>query len=147
MAATRISSSIANAPNVAAPAMVSTPSMPPTPLMRMVHAAPRVAPELMPSTNGPARGLRKKRCIRSPLVGSAIPTNKAVSILGKRYSHSIFRRNSDGGSPKNVCKSLSHGKEIVPKKRSATASSSTMNERQTNNLVRFTAFVDLYKQL
>ena len=131
--ATRISSSIANAPNVAAPAMVSTPSMPPTPLMRMVHAAPRVAPELMPSTNGPARG--------------AIPTNKAVSILGKRYSQSIFRRNSDGGSPKNVCKSSSHGKEIVPKKRSATASSSTMNERQTNNLVRLTAFVDLYKQL
>lgn len=145
--ATRISSSIANAPSVAAPAMVSAPIIPPPPLISMTHAAPSVDPELMPSTNGPARGLRKKRCIRSPLVGSAIPTNKAVSILGKRYSQNIFRRNSDGGSPKNVCKSSSQGREIAPKKRSATASSSTMNERQTNNLVRLTAFVDLYKQL
>ena len=45
-------------------------------------AAPKLAPELIPSTKGPARGFRNKVCIKSPLSESPPPTKMAVMAFG-----------------------------------------------------------------
>ena len=45
-------------------------------------AAPKLAPELIPSTNGPAKGFLNKVCIKSPLKDNPAPTNIAVKALG-----------------------------------------------------------------
>jgi len=47
-------------------------------------ATPKLAPELIPSTNGPARGFLNKVCINKPLMERPEPTRMAVSDLGKR---------------------------------------------------------------
>ena len=47
-------------------------------------ATPRLAPELMPNTNGPAKGFLNKVCISKPLIESPEPTNIAVIDFGKR---------------------------------------------------------------
>ena len=54
------------------------------PIMSM--ATPRLAPELIPSTNGPASGFLKSVCINRPDMDKPHPTNMAVSAFGRRYS-------------------------------------------------------------
>ncbi len=48
------------------------------------NAAPRLAPELMPKTKGPASGLRKSVCINRPLKDRPPPTKIAVNAFGMR---------------------------------------------------------------
>lgn len=45
-------------------------------------AAPKLAPELIPNTNGPASGFRNKVCINKPLKDNAPPAKIAVKALG-----------------------------------------------------------------
>lgn len=45
---------------------------------------PRLAPELIPNTYGPASGFRKRVCICKPLAESAAPTIRAVMAFGRR---------------------------------------------------------------
>lgn len=45
-------------------------------------ATPKLAPELMPSTNGPANGFLNKVCINSPLIDNPDPTIIAVIAFG-----------------------------------------------------------------
>ena len=52
-------------------------------------AAPKLAPELMPSTYGPAKGFLNKVCINNPLSESPPPTNIAVIAFGSLYSQMI----------------------------------------------------------
>ena len=47
-------------------------------------AAPKLAPELIPSTNGPAKGFLNSVCIKSPLKASPAPTNMEVKAFGTR---------------------------------------------------------------
>lgn len=47
-------------------------------------ATPKLAPEEIPKTNGPANGFRNKVCIKSPLIDKPDPTKIAVKALGKR---------------------------------------------------------------
>lgn len=47
-------------------------------------AAPKLAPELMPNTNGPAKGFLNKVCINNPLKESPAPTKIAVKAFGNR---------------------------------------------------------------
>ena len=47
-------------------------------------ATPKLAPELMPSTYGPANGFLKMVCICRPLTANAEPARIAVITLGKR---------------------------------------------------------------
>jgi len=49
---------------------------------KIIKATPRLAPELIPSTYGPAMGFLKTVCICRPLNDKAIPTVKAVIALG-----------------------------------------------------------------
>ena len=45
-------------------------------------ATPKVAPELIPKTYGPANGFLNKVCIKSPPIASPEPTIKAVIAFG-----------------------------------------------------------------
>ena len=45
---------------------------------KTTKATPRLAPELIPKTEGPAKGLRKTVCICKPLTAKPAPATKAV---------------------------------------------------------------------
>lgn len=45
-------------------------------------AAPRLAPELIPKTKGPAKGFLKRVCINNPLSANPLPTRIEVKALG-----------------------------------------------------------------
>lgn len=49
---------------------------------RITKATPRLAPEVIPSTNGPAKGFLNKVCISNPEIPSPEPTNIAVIAFG-----------------------------------------------------------------
>lgn len=48
------------------------------------NATPKLAPELIPKTKGPAKGLRKRVCISKPLTDNPAPTKMAVMAFGTR---------------------------------------------------------------
>lgn len=52
-------------------------------------AAPKLAPELIPSTYGPAKGFLNSVCISSPLSDSPPPTIIVVIAFGNLYSQMI----------------------------------------------------------
>ena len=45
-------------------------------------ATPRLAPELIPKTKGPAKGFLKRVCINKPLMPKPDPTRMAVMAFG-----------------------------------------------------------------
>ncbi len=53
------------------------------------NATPRLAPELTPSTYGPANGLRKSVCICNPLTDNAPPARIATIALVRRMPNRI----------------------------------------------------------
>ena len=50
----------------------------------MAKATPKLAPELIPKTNGPASGFLNRVCINKPETPSPEPTIIAVIAFGKR---------------------------------------------------------------
>jgi len=54
------------------------------------QATPKLAPELMPSTEGPANGLRNTVCICKPLTESPAPATNAVRACGTRLFQMIL---------------------------------------------------------
>lgn len=60
--------------------VVNTPPNNPEP--KITKATPRLAPELIPKTNGPANGFLKSVCISSPEIPKPDPTNIAVIAFG-----------------------------------------------------------------
>ena len=79
---------IAKAPATAAIDIAISPNnpilisaVPPTlPESRIIKATPRLAPELIPSSEGPANGFRNSVCICNPLIDSPAPATKAVIV-------------------------------------------------------------------
>lgn len=59
---------------------VKTPPKKPEP--NITNATPKLAPELIPKTKGPAKGFLKRVCINKPEIPSPEPTNMAVNALG-----------------------------------------------------------------
>ena len=55
-----------------------------------INATPKLAPELIPNTKGPAKGFLNKVCICKPLTPKAAPANVAVKALGRRNLRIIF---------------------------------------------------------
>jgi len=53
-------------------------------LPRINKATPRLAPELIPKTKGPARGFLNKVCINNPETPNPLPTITAVMAFGNR---------------------------------------------------------------
>ena len=70
-------------------------------------ATPKLAPELIPKTKGPASGFLNKVCINKPLIDKPEPTIIAVIALGKRTLKIIEPQESFSSSPfvnaKNTC--------------------------------------------
>ena len=66
----------------------ATPPM--LPEKRTTKATPKLAPELIPKTEGPANGFRNTVCICNPLTASPAPATKAVNAWGKRDFQMIF---------------------------------------------------------
>ncbi len=85
------------------------------PERRMINATPRLAPELIPNSDGPAKGLRNTVCICSPLMDSPAPATKAVMVCGKRDFQMIFCQISvSSPSPHKIFQTEENGMEIVP---------------------------------
>ena len=61
---------------------VENPEKSEAPIIR--RAAPKLAPELIPKTKGPANGFLKSVCIKSPLSANPPPTKIAVHAFGIR---------------------------------------------------------------
>ena len=55
---------------------------PNNPEPKITIATPKLAPELIPSTNGPANGFLNNVCISKPEIPSPEPTKTAVIALG-----------------------------------------------------------------
>ena len=51
---------------------------------KMSKATPRLAPEEIPNTNGPAKGFLNRVCINNPQIAKPEPTMIAVIAFGKR---------------------------------------------------------------
>jgi hypothetical protein len=104
---------------------------------RMTNATPRLAPELMPSTSGPAIGFRKSVCICNPLNDKAMPTVKAVTAFGILKSKIIVFR----GLSVSWNKTLKTSEVLIltePKKISRSRNNTTKNRRQMKTiLIRF----------
>lgn len=57
---------------------------PKIPAPRITIATPKLAPELIPNTNGPANGFLNRVCINNPEIPNPEPTKIAVKALGNR---------------------------------------------------------------
>ena len=56
------------------------------PAPKITSATPKLAPELIPKTKGPAKGFLKSVCINNPEIPKPEPTKTAVNAFGKRYT-------------------------------------------------------------
>ena len=72
-------------------------------------ATPRLAPELIPNTKGPASGFLNKVCINSPLIDSPAPTSIAVNDFGNRKLRIIYSHDSFDALPRILLKISSIG--------------------------------------
>ena len=62
-------------------------------------ATPKLAPELIPKTKGPANGFLKRVCINNPLIDNPEPTIIAVIALGNRWLKIIAFEDSFSTKP------------------------------------------------
>ncbi len=79
-------------------------------------ATPKLAPEDIPNTKGPANGFLNKVCINKPQIDNPEPTKTAVKAFGKRKLRIIVSQLSFVGKlPKRVLKISLKGIETEPK--------------------------------
>jgi len=79
-------------------------------------ATPKLAPEEIPKTNGPARGFLKSVCINKPQIDKPEPTKIAVIAFGNLKFRMIVSQLSLGGVPPiKVVKISLKGIETEPK--------------------------------
>ncbi len=57
---------------------------PNSPEPKITRATPKLAPELIPKTKGPANGFLNNVCINNPEIPNPEPTKIAVNAFGKR---------------------------------------------------------------
>ena len=71
------------------------------------RAAPRLAPELIPKTKGPASGFLNKVCINKPLKDKLLPANMAVKAFGILYSQIIYSQDDVDTEPPKIADKVS----------------------------------------
>ena len=65
--------------------IVDIPKSPPnSPVPKINTATPKLAPDEIPNTKGPAKGFLNKVCINNPLMDKPEPTKIDVIVLGSR---------------------------------------------------------------
>ena len=88
------------------------------PLSRITQATPKLAPELIPSTEGPARGFLNTVCISKPATDSPAPANMAVRACGSLDFMIMFLQTSFSPFPvKRMSNTSFAGIETVPSRR------------------------------
>ena len=105
-------------------------------------ATPRLAPELIPRTYGPARGLRKSVCICRPLAESAIPAAMATITFGSRILRTIVAWLTSVALPISAAHISLAGIDVVPIRRSHTANATRTMPSRMNSAER-SIFCDL----
>ena len=95
-------------------------------------ATPKLAPELIPKTNGPANGFLNNVCINNPLIDNPEPTTMAVIALGNLKSVTITSQVVFSMVPKRLLKILWIGiltepKLIFTKKQNNNTTMSSIN--------------------
>jgi hypothetical protein len=79
-------------------------------------ATPKLAPEEIPKTKGPAKGFLKSVCINNPQIDNPEPTNMAVIAFGNlKFSIIVSQLSFAGIPPVNVVKISLNGIETEPK--------------------------------
>ena len=80
------------------------------------RATPKLAPEEIPNTKGPARGFLKRVCINKPLIESPDPTNIAVIAFGTlKFKIMVCQLSFTVWSPKRIAQISVKGIETDPK--------------------------------
>ncbi len=83
---------------------------------RISKATPKLAPEEIPSTKGPASGLRNKVCINNPQIDKPEPTIIAVIAFGKRkFTIMVCQLSFEAIPPVKLLKISLKGIETEPK--------------------------------
>ena len=86
----------------------------------MTKATPKLAPELIPSMEGSAKGLLNVVCNISPDAASAIPQRRAVMACGRRDSQTMKLQLAFSTSlPVRICHTASAGMFTEPNNRLA----------------------------
>ena len=93
-------------------------------------ATPRLAPELMPSTYGPASGLRKRVCICRPLTARAAPASRATTAFSRRMFRIIFVVTGSFPLPVSAARTSRIGMGTAPTERSTTKKYRRQNSEQ-----------------
>jgi hypothetical protein len=70
--------------------LLMNPKKPRTPDKKMTKATPSPEAEVIPNTEGSAKGFRNNSCNKSPLMGRAIPVKIAAMAFGIRKSQISF---------------------------------------------------------
>lgn len=79
-------------------------------------ATPKLAPEEIPKTNGPANGFLNKVCINNPLIDKPEPTNIAVIAFGNlKFKTMVCQLSFTVSSPKRMAKISLNGIETEPR--------------------------------
>ena len=97
------------------PDKVNTPAVIVPAPASMTKATPKLAPELMPSMEGSAKGLLNVVCNISPDAASAIPQRRAVMACGRRDSQTMKLQLAFSTSlPVRICHTASAGMFTEP---------------------------------
>ncbi len=89
---------------------------PKTELPKIKIATPKLAPEEIPNTKGPAKGFRNKVCINKPQIDKPEPTKIAVIALGNlKFKIIVSQLSLVGVPPIKLVKISSKGIETEPK--------------------------------
>lgn len=105
---------------------------PKSPEPKITKATPKLAPELIPSTKGPANGFLNKVCINKPEIPNPEPTKIAVIAFGNLNSVMMICQVEFSTVPKRLPNMLFKGiltepKLIFTKKQNNSTSTSPMN--------------------
>ena len=107
---------------------------------KTTKATPKLAPELIPNTEGPANGLRNTVCICKPLTANPAPATMAVNACGTRDFQMIFCQMTDSPSsiPQRIFQMERKGISTEPKNRFSR--NSTPMDNANNSMYKVTGF-------
>lgn len=99
-------------------------------------ATPKLAPDVIPNTCGPASGFLNNVCINIPATDKPAPTKTAVIALGKRKFHKIISHDFLISLPVKVPIMASNGIETEPTDKFKRKQKIKAIPRQRNNILK-----------
>ena len=124
------------APAVPTLASNECPAMPSSGAPNRNNATPRLAPELIPSTKGPASGLRNNVCINRPLAASENPASTATTAFINRIFRMMSRAMGSHGPPVSKAHTSRPPTPTDPDARSKAKSTTTTIARRPKRIPR-----------